>query len=467
MRPMPLKWRVSLLVGMAVLLTVAVVSAGAYLEMKELILDRVDRTLSAMAQGCAAILDDPDPPATRVTRMRSLVGSDRDKHTFFRVYGPGMPEQLTSGRLPVSATQIDAQLESMTPPSEGHNGFFAMESQGRHFRAVRLAKPSPAGRVDIVVGVTTSPEERELQELLHITAGVGAAVAIAAVLLVTLLVRLGLRPVSDTAVRLSTVTASNVGQFDPSMPPPPVELRPFVESLAKMLGRLDAALRQQKSFIADASHELRTPLANTKSTIQLALSRPRNVQEYQRALEESLEDLRRMERLADELLVLARLDETPAPSSAVEVDLQHLLAGVAEECQSQANAKGYQLVCQLSPATVSGQENELRRLFVNLVENAIHHGPQRGSITLALAANGNGSVVATVTDQGGAIGPEVLPHLFDRFYRADVSRSHSTGGAGLGLAIARQIVIRHGGQIAITSDKSAGTVAEVRLRKKA
>jgi len=465
MRPMPLKWRVSLLVGMAVLVTVAGVSAGAYLEMKELIMNRVDRTLSAMAQGCAAILDDPDPMATRVSRMRSLVGSDRDKHSFFRISGPGLSERLTSGRLPVDSAQLDADLQTMPPPDEGHRAYFAMENQGRHFRAVRFAKPSPAGRVDIVVGVTTSPEERELQELLNITAGVGGAVAIVAVLLVTLLVRLGLRPISDTAARLSTVTASNVGQFDPSLPPPPVELRPFVESLAKMLGRLDSAMRQQKSFIADASHELRTPLANTKSTIQLALSRPRSVQEYQRALEESLEDLRRMERLAAELLVLARLDESPAPATAVEVDLQHLLAGVAEEYQSQAAAKGYRLDCPLSPAMVSGQENELRRLFVNLVENAIHHGPRQGTITLAMAPDGNGSVVARVTDEGGAIPPEALGRLFDRFYRADASRSSSTGGAGLGLAIARQIVLRHGGQITITSDKPNGTVVQVRLQK--
>ena len=229
-----------------------------------------------------------------------------------------------------------------------------------------------------------------------------------------------------------------------------------------MLERLDSAMRQQKIFIADASHELRTPIAVAKSTLQATLAIPRSPEEYRQALQEATDDLRRMERLVDDLLTLAHLEENPSPMQSRELDLNELLKDVAEAALPRISSAGGRLVCELAPFHFTGDPEQLRRLFANLLDNALRHGPAGGEVRLTLRHQ-EGMAEILVHDEGGAISPEDLPYLFDRFYRADRSRSQSTGGIGLGLAIAKAIILRHGGAIRIESTVAAGTSVRVFL----
>lgn len=221
-------------------------------------------------------------------------------------------------------------------------------------------------------------------------------------------------------------------------------------------------MRRQKAFVADASHELRTPVTVAKSTIQTTLADNRSSDQYRSALEDALEDLRRMEHLVDELLLLARLEETADAPLTQQVPIDPLLAELAEAFGPRVSHSGSKLVCSLSPAVVRGDYGQLVRLFSNLLDNALRHGPKGGTIHLTAEVHSD-RVIVGVKDEGGNIPPEAIPNLCERFFRVDGSRASSTGGAGLGLAIAREIVIRHGGAIEITSQPTRGTQVIVTL----
>ena len=244
----------------------------------------------------------------------------------------------------------------------------------------------------------------------------------------------------------------------------PGELEVFRTAVTALLMRLDKALQQQKQFTADASHELRTPLAVAKSTLQVARTRDRDIGQYRRAIDETLEDLARMERLIQQLFILARMDADELVSQAVPVRLDVFLMKLAGTFDSRASRMGGRVVCEALPAVgVRGNEDLLIQLFSNLLGNAVEHGPAGGTIRVTLRAGTAGDCAVCIQDEGGNIPVEVLGRLFDRFYRADASRERATGGAGLGLAIARAIARHHGGDVAITSDRVSGTRVCVRL----
>jgi two-component system heavy metal sensor histidine kinase CusS len=280
--------------------------------------------------------------------------------------------------------------------------------------------------------------------------------------IVVLLVHVGLRPVRLAASHLGDVDARSLPHVNLEPRNVPTELTPFVDALAQMLYRLKEAMGRQKAFIADASHELRTPMTAAKSTIQTTLAARRSAGEYQQSLEETLEDLRRMEHLGDELLLLARIDEATDTPPDQPLEIGHLLAELADSFNARVAQTGGKLVCSLSPAIVAGDDRQIGRLFSNLLDNALRHGPKGGTIHLSSETLAQ-HVVITVHDDGGNIPAGAIPQLFERFFRVDGSRTSSTGGTGLGLAIAREIVIRHGGTIAITSQPASGTRVIVTL----
>ena len=306
--------------------------------------------------------------------------------------------------------------------------------------------------------------EHEMAEFLKVLLVEGACMVIGGTVLGTLIVLWGLRPIRRTADRLRGITHRNLGRERLEDVRAPSELGPFIASVSEMLARLNQVLERQRQFTADASHELRTPLALAKSTLQAARTRPRDPAAYRQAIDETLGDLDRMERLMCQLLVLARMDESDRAPEAADVPLDAVLARVAAEGGAAAVQAGSRVVLEAAPPLrVRGSEEQLVQLFGNLVENAVVHGPPGGPVRILLSDEGNGRCAVCIHDEGGAIPPEVLPHLFDRFYRSDASRTRTTGGAGLGLAIAREIARRHGGDIVITSSPATGTRVVVSL----
>lgn len=464
MRPLPLKWRVSILVSVAMIGVVVAILAMSYAETKEMLFSQLDQTLLAMGKGAAAVVDEPGDVASHKSAIDALVGLNHRKHSpVYRVWVEGAADLYTSSSPDQpSPVQLAAHASA---PKPGEAVFFNTRAGrgGDNVRAIWFRSESGRGLVNVIIGLPTRGLQAEQQELLGIMIAVGGGAVGGVLALVLLLVVWGLRPIKATARRLLGVTASNVGEVKLDHRSVPSELRPFVTSVSGMLSRLRSAMEQQRAFTADASHELRTPIALAKSTVQLALSQDRSAEQYKEALIETLADLRRMEHLTDELLVLARMDESAGLPNSTEVDMAALLAGLRDQFAALAVKDGGSISLAASPAVVMGDESQLTRLFWNLLDNAFKHGPKDGSVLLAVRQTNEKTVAVSVHDAGGGIPAEALPHLFERFYRADPSRSHSTGGAGLGLAIAREIVLRHGGSIAIASDPQSGTTVTVEL----
>ena len=282
--------------------------------------------------------------------------------------------------------------------------------------------------------------------------------------LVTFGVRWALGPIDAAAKQLHKIRQPNVPKLSFDNEKAPEELRPFIRALTEMLHRLDSVFERQKRFTADAAHELRTPLAVVKSTLQATQMHERDANEYRRAIADALKDVARMEHLIEQLLILARMDENSEHIAAAEVQLDVLVRELAEAYDQRIGRSGGKVILEEPPVTaVQGDLDELARLFSNVLDNAVRYGPSDGTISIALKCKPDSCATVCIHDEGGNIPPEALPHLFDRFYRVDHSRSSSTGGVGLGLAIAREIARRHNGHISITSEPGCGTLVCIRL----
>jgi heavy metal sensor kinase len=232
--------------------------------------------------------------------------------------------------------------------------------------------------------------------------------------------------------------------------------------LNSAFARSEAAFAQQRQFTADAAHELRTPLAVLIAEAQATLARPRHGEEYRESVEACLETAQQMRRLTESLLELARLDAGHGALRRERLDLAETAREGVELLQPLARDRGLSLHCDLAPAPCAGDSDRLGQVVTNLVDNAIRYNRPPGQIRVATRTE-NGCAILTVADTGVGIGPEHLPHVFERFYRADPSRSRASGGQGLGLAISKAIVEAHGGSLEISSAPGAGTTFTLRL----
>jgi heavy metal sensor kinase len=229
-----------------------------------------------------------------------------------------------------------------------------------------------------------------------------------------------------------------------------------------MLARLQEAFERQRRFTADASHELRTPLTAILGQIDVALDRPREAATYRATLTTLREQAQRLARLVGDLLFLARADAQLAPLVVEAIDMSALLQAVAAQLEPLAAARDQRLELTSVPLKVNGNEDDLIRLFLNLLDNAIRYTPPGGQIRLSCGCD-RGEVIIRLRDSGPGIAPEHLPRLFDRFYRIDRGRSRTHGGSGLGLAIAQSIAHTHGGRIAVESSVGQGSTFTVNL----
>ena len=240
------------------------------------------------------------------------------------------------------------------------------------------------------------------------------------------------------------------------------ELGRLASVLNSTFARLEAAFAQQARFASDASHELRTPVAVILSQTQTALSRERSSSEYREALEACERAARRMKALTESLLELARLDAGQEPLRKERFDLKGTVADCVELLRPLAAERGLRIHCDVPSMECVGDAERIGQVVTNLLTNAIHFNRDQGEVRLS-AQSESGAVLLTVTDTGQGIPAEDIPHLFERFYRVDKSRSRVQGRNGLGLAICKAIVEAQGGTIELTSQIGVGSTFTVRL----
>ena len=270
-----------------------------------------------------------------------------------------------------------------------------------------------------------------------------------------------LRPLAEI-----TATAAKIATGDLSQRIQTADNRSELGALAEVLNdtfaRLQAGFTRQAQFTADASHELRTPVAVVLTQTQSALARERSAAEYRDSLAACQRAAQRMRRLTESLLTLARFDAGDAASCDEPCELDCVARDAIELLRPLAEEQGVSLDAGLAPTRCMGNAEQLGQVVTNLVSNAISHNRPGGSVGVTVAADSN-TVYLTVSDTGQGIAAEDLPHIFERFYRADRARSNTTVRSGLGLAITQAIVAAHGGSIAVASEPGQGSTFTVRL----
>jgi len=468
MTSLSLKWRVSLWVSTILVVVIVTISIVAYIEFEESHLLNVDRTLLAMANGIAVSLDDFQGTEELMKEIRAVTGRPGwNPSTCYRIWMDGSSTDLLASDTPDSRYgSWLRELPDQNNPSREEPTFVNMGRPHDEYRAVWIREKTNEGTVNIVVAGPSHHTYHEMYEFERLLIVLGGSLILGSVVAVMWTVRCGLRPIHMTAELLKDITHPNIGEVILADKKVPKELRPFAEALNNMLSRLDRVLQQQRQFTSDAAHELRTPLSLAKSTLQTAQIRQRQTDEYRQAIKDSLEDIARMEHLIDQLLVLARLDEVGGDTANGEVQLDVLLRELTESYVKKMERSGGKVIFEEPPdMTIQGDLDGLIRLFSNVLDNATRYGPPDGTVYVALGYGPDGYATVRIHDKGGSIPPESLPHLCDRFYRVGHSRSRSTGGAGLGLAIAREIARRHNGDISITSNPSSGTLVCIRLAR--
>jgi signal transduction histidine kinase len=233
-----------------------------------------------------------------------------------------------------------------------------------------------------------------------------------------------------------------------------------------MWTRLERSFAALRRFTADASHELKTPLTVVRAGVERAITRPDLPQETLAVLEETLQEVNRMTELLEALLTLARADEGRADLHKEAVDIREIIEEAGETGELLAEHAGVAIEIHLppEPVVVPVDRSRIRQLALNLIENAVKYTPRGGQVSVELGSH-DGRVVFSVADTGIGIAPGDLPHVFDRFWRADSARTRTSerAGTGLGLAICKWIAEAHGGTIDVQSRPGRGTTFTVGL----
>lgn len=277
--------------------------------------------------------------------------------------------------------------------------------------------------------------------------------------------RRGLRPLSMITETAQRITASRLNERINSKLWPK-ELFSLAVAFDSMLDRLEASIKGLSHYSANLAHELRTPINNLMVEADIALSRPRTADEYQKVIGSSMEEYARLSRIIDSLLFLARTENEQTGLNLARVDVRKEIEGIAEFYSALAKEEGITVSCT-GEVILYADPVLFRRAISNLLANALNNTPSGGEIVISVRQSDDLSVKVAVSDTGCGIAQEHLPRIFDRFYRVPSIRQPEKQGSGLGLAIVKSIVELHGGGVEIQSELTKGTTVTMRFPQQA
>jgi two-component system, OmpR family, sensor kinase len=431
---LPLRLRLTLVFGVGMAIVLIALGTYAYLRVGADLLDSVDAGLRSRA---TVIAD-----AARSARSSDVVAADGrlldPDEAFAQVL------DASGGIVEASSAVSDAPLLSAAELSAIAAPTFLtrqLDPQDDPVRLLAVAVDGSPRRI-VVVGATLGDVIEASQRLLLVMGTIGPLALLVAVTAGWLLAGAALRPVEQMRREAAAVTASEPTRRLP-VPDTGDELARLATTLNAMLDRLQEALERERRFVDDASHELRTPLATLRGEIDLALTRGREAPELEASLRSAQEDVVRLQRLADDLLVMARTRGGRIPVHRVETSLAALAARSARAVQRQAAAAGVTIDVDAPDEVAELDPDRMEQALRNLLENAIRYTP-RGGIVHVSARRLDGSARFVVEDGGPGFPTGMLANAFEPFTRGETQTSGSTG-AGLGLAIARAVAEAHGG----------------------
>lgn len=342
------------------------------------------------------------------------------------------------------------------PPRPGEApGPRLWEGTGSYREAVVF---TPPGEI-VLTGQSITQELRDLRITALKLTVVGTAIFLLGTLGGWWLVSRAILPIADISTAAAKISSGDLSQRI-NVAETETELGRLATVLNSTFARLDTAFTQQRQFTSDAAHELRTPVSVMLTQAQTTLNRERSGAEYREAIESCQRAAQRMRRLIESLLELAKLDAGQQPMKRLQFDLGQTARDCAALVGPLAEQRRVKISCDVPALNCIGDSDRLSQVITNLITNAINYNKENGEVRLAGSIK-NGSVILTVTDTGMGISAEDLPHVFDRFYRADKSRT--SGNTGLGLSISKAIVEAHGGVMEVSSVPQLGSVFTIRL----
>ena len=312
----------------------------------------------------------------------------------------------------------------------------------------------------LIILQSRHPEEDMLEEIAATFAWVIPLAVILASAGGYFLARKSLAPVVGMSAQAGRISAANLHERLP-VKNEKDELGQLATSFNLLLNRLDESFERQRRFMSDASHELRTPVAILRGEAEVALSRKdRSIEEYRESLAVLHAEARRLTQIVEDLFTLTRADAGQYPISVNDFYLDELVADCVHSTRTLALAKNISLTTDArGELPIHADENLLRRMILNLIDNAVKYTPKDGSVNVSCAETGEGYAIC-VGDTGPGIAPDLQPRIFERFFRADKARSRTEsdgGGAGLGLSIARWIAAAHNGRLELTQSGPGGS----------
>ena len=407
--------------------------------------DPLDAALSEEAEHLAWTRDVASPGELAAAAAQVAGESKPGPGKFVRVIGP-------DGRA-ITSIPADASDLELGRPLPGATTSATVEHAPGLSRVVRYGAPG-GGWVDIGVHAA-----REVRLLNRARLGIGLAAIGLLTLLGGLVWRIATRATAELERLTDELERIEAGSLDRRLQPRRTsEVNRTVAVLNRLLARLEVAMNHLKRFTADAAHELRTPVAALRAHVEVTLARARSAVDYRDGLLDALEQTERLGRLAEDLLVLSAVDAGAVATAEATVALDALVRDAVESLEPIAHEQGRTLTCRApDPIAVRGSGELLKRVVLNLVDNALRHTPPTAAVDVALGRQ-NGAAVIEVRDAGPGIAAAEQAKVFERFHRQG-----RAGGTGLGLALCREIVLRHGGEIGLRSVPAEGTTFTVTL----
>ena len=420
----------------------------------------MDVSLQGRTDSLIGAVQDAEDPEDNVTIDFEEFSPNRDDE--YAVYS------LLNGKL-VGAPAGDRSALSI----QNRTGYRSVVTNHHHYRvlerdAVRIIDRDETGGtglrrpIKLVYAIPTDHVWHEVMEATRFYLLLSVASMLATAVFLILLARRLLHLLKELASAAGSIEATTLIFKPPTSALQTKELSPLTRVLTEVVDGLRGVYEAERRFMSDAAHELKTAVAVVKSSVQVLGVRSRSAEEYREGLDRVLNDNQRVEDPVSRMLTLAHTSEgTPIPAD--EIDVGEAIGSALEEISSYADAKEISIKPSLD-ANLRARivREEVKTVISNLAMNAIQHSAPGSSVRVAARAIG-ARILVMVQDFGTGISTNSLPHVFDRFFREDASRSRETGGAGLGLSICKAIVEKAGGGIEIESEEGRGTIVKVRL----
>lgn len=450
LRSIPIRLRLALAFAVLMALVLAATGAFVYVRTSNDLDQQIAKELAArMAAAVAVVRDDGDDLGDPVQDPLSRI----DQSGIVQVLGPG--------RAVADATTESLRAEPLLPPdriaelSDGDGEAVDVDGPDGPLRVIAARSQDDGVRYSIIAGASLEERNQALSSLSRLLLIGGPIALLLAAIAAYWVATAALRPVDAIRRRAAAISERDPGQRLPSGPADD-EISELAATLNGMLARLEEAIGRERRFVADASHELRTPLAILKAEVELALAEGRTPDELRAALLSSGEEVDRLARLADDLLVLARVDEGRLPLHPEAVDAGALAERLAKAFAGSAGERELRVTVAGDPIA-EADPLRLEQALSNLIENAIAHGS--GPVEVRVSGT-PGSVEIAVVDQGEGFDAEIIGRATERFARGPGADG---GGAGLGLAIVEAVAAGHGGSVTVANREPAGAIVTLVL----